>query len=50
MIYELTQSYEIVLPLMLACVISHFIAQKIRQDSIYARKEGPQPATPFEAS
>jgi len=41
MIYELTQSYQIVLPLMLACVMSHFIAQKIRKDSIYDRKESP---------
>jgi CIC family chloride channel protein len=39
MIYELTLSYEIVLPLMLACVISHHIAQSIREDSIYDRKE-----------
>jgi len=50
MIYELTQSYEIVLPLMLACVISHFIAQKIRQDSIYAHKESPQSAASVEVS
>jgi chloride channel protein, CIC family len=35
MIYELTLSYEIVLPLMLACVIGHHIAQSIRTDSIY---------------
>ncbi|MDR0239714.1 MAG: ClcB-like voltage-gated chloride channel protein [Deltaproteobacteria bacterium] len=43
MIYELTLSYQIVLPLMLACVISYFIAQKIRQDSIYEKKECPAP-------
>jgi CIC family chloride channel protein len=39
MIYELTLSYEIVLPLMLACVISHHIAQSFRADSIYDKKE-----------
>jgi len=46
MIYEMTQSYQIVLPLMLACVISYFIAQKIRKDSIYDRKGSPAPASP----
>jgi len=39
MIYELTLSYQIVLPLMLACVIGHFIAQRIRADSIYGKRE-----------
>jgi CIC family chloride channel protein len=39
MIYELTLSYEIVLPLMLACVIGHYIAQSIRPDSIYEKKQ-----------
>jgi CIC family chloride channel protein len=38
MIYEQTLSYEIVLPLMLACVISHHVAQIIRADSIYEKK------------
>jgi CIC family chloride channel protein len=37
MIFELTLSYEIVLPLMLACVISHAIAHRFRPDSIYRK-------------
>lgn len=37
MIFELTLSYEIVLPLMLACVISHNIAHSFRHDSIYRK-------------
>jgi len=39
MIYEMTLSYQIVLPLMLACVISHFIADRIKEDSIYGKRE-----------
>lgn len=35
MIFELTLSYEVVLPLMLACVIGHFLAHRWRPDSIY---------------
>ena len=37
MIFEMTLSYQAVLPLMLACVIGHYIAQHIRPDSIYGR-------------
>jgi chloride channel protein, CIC family len=43
MIFEMTLSYEVVLPLMLACVIGHYIAHRWRPDSIYGRK---QPAKP----
>jgi CIC family chloride channel protein len=39
MIFEMTLSYEAVLPLMLACVIGHYIAQRVRPDSIYGRTE-----------
>lgn len=39
MIYELTLSYQIILPLMLACVLSHHVAQIFRPDSIYEKKE-----------
>jgi CIC family chloride channel protein len=39
MIFEMTLSYEAVLPLMLACVIGHYIAQRIRPDSIYGRTD-----------
>jgi chloride channel protein, CIC family len=35
MIFEMTLSYEVILPLMLACVIGHGIAQRIRPHSIY---------------
>lgn len=39
MIYELTMSYQIILPLMLACVLSYHVAQIFRLDSIYEKKE-----------
>ncbi len=39
MIFEMTLSYEAVLPLMLACVIGHSIAHHFRPDSIYGRFE-----------
>lgn len=39
MIFEMTLSYDVVLPLMLACVIGHSIAQHLRPDSIYGRTE-----------
>jgi chloride channel protein, CIC family len=39
MIFELTLSYEVILPLMLACVIGHGIAQRIRPHSIYKQHE-----------
>ncbi|MDR3448839.1 MAG: ClcB-like voltage-gated chloride channel protein [Alphaproteobacteria bacterium] len=38
MIFEMTLSYEIILPLMLACVIAHAIAHIIRPLSIYAQR------------
>lgn len=39
MLFEMTLNYDVVLPLMLACVISHYIAHRFRPDSIY-RKAG----------
>jgi len=38
MIFEMTLSYEVILPLMLACVIGHHIAQSIRPHSIYTQR------------
>ena len=37
MIFEMTLSYEVMLPLMLACITGFVIAQKIRPDSVYAK-------------
>jgi CIC family chloride channel protein len=39
MIFEMTLSYEVILPLMLACVIGHHIAQWIRPHSIYKQRD-----------
>ena len=39
MIFEMTLRYEIVLPLMLACVIGHHIAHRIRPHSIYTQRD-----------
>src|SRR5262249_25150099 len=38
MIFEMTLSYEIILPLMLACLIGHHIAQSLRPHSIYTQR------------
>ncbi|MDE1901083.1 MAG: ClcB-like voltage-gated chloride channel protein [Alphaproteobacteria bacterium] len=38
MIFEMTLSYEIILPLMLACVIGHYIAHRLRPHSIYTQR------------
>jgi CIC family chloride channel protein len=38
MIFEMTLSYEVILPLMLACVIGHHIAQAMRPHSIYTQR------------
>jgi chloride channel protein, CIC family len=46
MIFELTLSYEVILPLMLACVIGHYIAQWIRPHSIYTQRDEPLPKHP----
>lgn len=37
MIFEMTLSYEVMLPLMLACMTGFVIAQRIRPESVYAR-------------
>jgi len=43
LIFEMTLSYDAILPLMLACVISHHIAQHIRSHSIYTQREELKP-------
>jgi CIC family chloride channel protein len=46
MIFEMTLSYDVILPLMLACVIGHHIAHWLRPHSIYTqRAEGEEPDT-----
>jgi len=37
MIFEMTLSYEVMLPLMLACMTGYVIAQRIRPESVYAK-------------
>ncbi|MNV57179.1 Voltage-gated ClC-type chloride channel ClcB [compost metagenome] len=37
MIFEMTLSYEVMLPLMLACMTGYVVAQRIRPDSVYAK-------------
>ncbi len=37
MIFEMTLSYEVMLPLMLACITGFVVAQKIRPDSVYSK-------------
>jgi CIC family chloride channel protein len=37
MIFEMTLSYQVVLPLMLACVTAYLTAHTIRADSVYAK-------------
>lgn len=37
MIFEMTLSYEVMLPLMLACITGYVIAHRIRPDSVYAK-------------
>lgn len=36
MIFEMTLDYQMILPLMLACVIAHYTASAVEPDSIYA--------------
>ncbi len=38
MIFEITQSYQIILPLMLVCIISILISTRFHRESIYTRK------------
>ena len=35
MIFEMTLSYQVVLPLMLACVAAYFVAHAVREESMY---------------
>ncbi|MCC8391612.1 ClcB-like voltage-gated chloride channel protein [Paraburkholderia sp. MMS20-SJTR3] len=35
MIFEMTLSYQVVLPLMLSCVVAYFVARSIREASMY---------------
>ncbi len=37
-IFELTGSYQIILPLMISCVIASLLASRIKRDSIYTQK------------
>ncbi len=37
-VFELTDQHTIILPLMLACILSHFIATKLSSESIYTLK------------
>jgi CIC family chloride channel protein len=37
MIFEMSLDYEIILPLMLACVVAHSVSQRLHPDSIYAK-------------
>ncbi len=36
MLYELTRDYDIILPLMLACVVAHYTSQALEPNSIYS--------------
>jgi CIC family chloride channel protein len=37
MIFEMTLSYEVMLPLMLACITGYVVAHRIRPESVYAK-------------
>lgn len=37
-VFEMTLDYRIILPLMIACVVSHFLAQTLSRESIYTLK------------
>lgn len=37
-VFEMTRDYRIILPLMTACVVSAFLAQRLSQESIYTMK------------
>ena len=45
MIFEMTENYGVVVPLMLACVLGYFISRGLRADSIYSsgRAAAPSP-------
>ncbi len=43
MIFEMTLSYEAMLPLMLACVTGFAIARALRPESMYSRALGRNP-------
>jgi CIC family chloride channel protein len=53
MIFEMTLSHQIVLPLMLACVVAYYTSRIYREDSIYGaslrRKRSEQPPPSFES-
>ena len=38
MLFELTSSYTIILPLMISCIIATLVAQRLDRESIYTRK------------
>jgi len=43
MIFEMTENYGVVVPLMLVCVISYFVSRAIRPRSIYAGARAARP-------
>ncbi|CAN5686688.1 ClcB-like voltage-gated chloride channel protein [soil metagenome] len=44
MIFEMTENYGVVVPSMLACVISYFISRALRPKSIYAAARASRPS------
>lgn len=38
MLFEMTQSYEIILPLMFSCVVADLVTWKLQRDTIYTKK------------
>jgi CIC family chloride channel protein len=47
MIFEMTLNYQLILPLMLGCVVSYFIAQGIESRSLYSDALERKGALPF---
>lgn len=43
MIFEMTENYGVVVPLMLACVLGHFLSRAIRPASVYAGATASRP-------
>jgi CIC family chloride channel protein len=46
MLFEMTLDYDIVLPLMLACVVAYYTASSIDAASVYTEALGKRPARP----
>jgi CIC family chloride channel protein len=45
-LFDMTLSHEIILPLMLACVTAYTVACAVRRESIYSLARGPREAAP----